>query len=327
MSVSPKSADLEPLQLAVCGSGRWGQTLMRNIAAFPDLELAAVISARPSVPGDAAHGVQVFTNWQTAVSVMHLDGILLALSPDRQPDIAEQIIEAGVPLFLEKPLALDGKSAERLMRAAKRCGFVGLVDHLHVFAPEFQELVRQLRSSGPVRAITSVSGNRGPHREAWSVCWDWAPHDVAMVLTVMQTVPVAVSARVVARVEEAGQMFENVRLILTFADGAVAEITTGNAFDGRRRDFRAGTDDLSLLYTESPENVRSLVTGRGEERLPVQVESIPPLEVALTEFAARLRQGAGGEADLALGADVVRVLCAAESSMTDGVTASVESAA
>jgi predicted dehydrogenase len=324
MTVSSEPADTAPLKLAVCGSGRWGQTLMRNITAAPDLELAAIISTRSSIPDEITHGAPVFGDWRTAVSRMNLDGILLALPPDRQPVIAEQIMQSGLPLFLEKPLALNDEAANRLVEAARNWGFVGLVDHLHLFAPEFQELVRQVRSRGAVRAITSVSGNRGPYRDSWSVCWDWAPHDVAMVLTIMESVPVSVSARIVDRTGEGEQVFENVRLTLTFANGAIADITTGNAFDGRRREFAVGVDDISLLYTETPGNEWSLVMGRGDDMQPVRVETVPPLAAALTEFAARVRQGEGGNSDLVLGAKVVRVLSAAESSIAAGVAVSVD---
>lgn len=330
MTVSSEPADTGPLaatgplKLAVCGSGRWARTLMRNIAAAPDLELAAVISARATIPEDVTHGAPVFGDWRMAASSMDLDGIMLALSPEHQPAVAEKIMASGLPLFLEKPLALNNEAAERLVQAAGDSGFVGLVDHLHLFAPEFRELVRQVRNRGAVCGITSVSGNRGPYRDSWSVCWDWAPHDVAMVLTVMESVPDSVSARVVEQIEDGGRTFMNVRLTLTFANGAVADITTGNAFDGRRREFTVAIDDFTLSYTESPDNERSLVMGHGDDAQPVPVESVPPLTAALTEFAVRIRQRAGGESDLVLGANVVRVISAAELSISKGVPVPLE---
>ena len=110
-------------------------------------------------------GVPVFANWQAASSTIKLDGIVLALSPDRQPVIAEEIIAAGLLLFLVKPLALNNEAALSLVKAAADFGIVGLVDHLHLRSPEFQELVRQVRHRGTVGAIKAISGNRGPARE------------------------------------------------------------------------------------------------------------------------------------------------------------------
>ena len=309
------SAETRPLKLAVCGAGRWGQVMMRNIASSQDLVLAAVISSRAAFPNDISFGAPVFRDWRAANSRQDLDGIVLALPPDRQPAIAQEIIEAGLPLFLEKPLALSNEAAARLVKAANTFGFVGLVDHLHLFSPEFGELVRQVRNRGRARAITAVSGNRGPGRDSWPILWDWAPHDVAMVLTVMEAAPVSVSAAIVERATDGAQALENVRLKLEFAGGAVADITTGNAFDRRCREFVVSIDDTSLSYAESPENERSLVIMQGDDAHPVQVDSIAPLTAALAEFAMRIRRGTGGDTDLALGAEVVRVLSAAEESM------------
>jgi len=318
------SADVRPLKLAVCGSGRWGQVIMRNIASSPDLVLAAVVSSRPSLPDSLSFGAPVFADWRAAHSRVGLDGIVLALPPDCQAEIASDIIEAGLPLFMEKPLALSNDAVQRLIQAADTFGFVGLVDHLHLFSPEFRELVRQVRDRGDVCAITAISGNRGPGRDSWSVLWDWAPHDVAMVLTVMETVPVSVSAAIVERAADGAQALENVSLKLEFADGTVANITTGNAFDRRCREFVVCIGDTTLTYAESADNERSLLILQGDDAQPACVDSIAPLTAALAEFAIRIRRGVGGDSDLALGAEVVRVLSAAEESMKRGAAVSLK---
>jgi predicted dehydrogenase len=249
---------------------------------------------------------------------------VLALPPDRQAAVAEEIVEAGLPLLLEKPLALDYEAALRILTAADNFGFIGLVDHLHLFAPEFQELVRQVRHRGVVRAISAISGNRGPGRDSWSVLWDWAPHDVAMMLKVVQASPVSVSATIVDCASDGTQVLENVRLVFEFADGMVTDITTGNAFYGRCREFTVSVDETTLSYVESPENQRSLVVAHGEDKQTVRVDSIAPLTAALAEFATRIRSGVGGEEDLALGAEVVRILCAANMSLRRGMAISIE---
>ena len=324
MTLSSKSDNRRPLKMAVCGSGRWGRTLMSNIVALPNLELAAVISARTSLPPTLTLGAPVFDDWQTAAENVDLDGILLALPPARQPTVAEQIIKSGIPLFLEKPLALKDEAANRLARIAEDQGFIGLVDHLHLFAPEFRKLVRVARSRGEIRGITSVSGNRGPHRDSWSACWDWAPHDVSMALTVMDSVPTSVVAQIVDRAEDGGIVFENIRLIMTFSNGTVADITTGNAFDSRRREFSVALEDFTILYSESSESERALVMGHGSNMRPVQVDSVPPLTSSLMEFASRVRQGKGGDTDLALGVNVVRILSAAELSISKGLSVAID---
>ena len=311
-AVTPTGSEI--LNLAVIGAGRWGRTLIRTIGLMPDLRLAAVISSS-SVVAEIEAGVPVFTDWREAVQTVPVDGIVLAVPPDRQPDIAEPIIASGMPVFLEKPLALDRAQATRLLDAARQYGFTGLVNHLHLFTSEFCELIRRARQSGPVRAIETVSGGRGPHRMRWSACWDWGPHDVAMTLIAMADTPETVSAEIVDRVEEGGRILENYRLVLTFENGGSARIYTGNAFAKRQRSFRVTLGDQDLVYTEAENHTRSLAIERQTDKISVPVASVAPLNAALAVFAERVRSKTGGLADLELGAQIVDVLAAAHESV------------
>jgi len=310
--VTPTGSEI--LNLAVIGTGRWGRTLIRTIDLMPDLRLTAVIRSPPPVAAFEA-GVPVFTDWRQAVRKVPVDGIVLAVPPDRQSEIAEPIIASGMPVFLEKPLALDRAEAARLLDAARQYGFTGLVNHLHLFTSEFHELIRRARLSGPVRGIETVSGGPGPHRMRWSACWDWGPHDVAMTLIAMADTPETVSAEIVDRVEKDGRIQENYRVVMTFENGASARIFTGNAFAKRQRSFRVTLDDQDLVYTEFENHTRSLAIERRTDKISVPVASVAPLNAALAVFAERVRSKTGGLADLKLGAQIVDVLAAAHDSV------------
>jgi hypothetical protein len=70
-----------------------------------------------------------------------------------------------------------------------------------------------------------------------------------------------------------------------------------------------------------------LAMGRGNDARAVQVKSVPPLTAALKVFSGRVRRGVGGQADLALGSQVVRVISAAERAISEGVAVSIDQAA
>ena len=73
-----------------------------------------------------------------------------------------------------------------------------------------------------------------------------------------------------------------------------------------------------------PRNERSLLILQGADEQTIRVDSIAPLTAALAEFAMRIRRGIGGDSDLALGGEVVRVLSAAEESMRRGSAVSLK---
>jgi predicted dehydrogenase len=316
MSLSAASAGSErDLSLALIGAGHWGSTLMRAIEAHQGLALAAVIVSKPAKGVPGAQSVPIFATWQEAARNLPLDGFVLTLPPDRQPEIAEQIITNGFPAFLEKPLALSRDAAARLLAAGRQFDFIGVVDHIHLFAAEFAELCRRLPQGETVLSIETVSGNRGPYSNRWTSCWEWAPHDIAMCLAVMGGMPASVTARIVRSIVDNGKVFENYEIDLDFGQRGQACITTGNAFDTPCREFRVSSGDASLIYAESADRVRSLVRESGGRREKITVESVPPLDAALDEFADRIRRKTIGINDLELGACVVDICAAAHESV------------
>ena len=305
------------LNLAVVGTGRWGKTLMRVIATRPGLALAAAISSNTGSGASPDETVPVFPEWRGAAEALAIDGFVMALPPDRQPEIATQLLAEGFPVFLEKPLALNRADARRMLDAARISGFTGVVDHIHLFADEFRELCRRIPPDGAGLIIETVSGNRGPFRERWTSCWDWAPHDIAMCLVVMKASPQTVTARVVQSVEEDGHVLENYRIELDFGTRGQAVVTTGNAFDGHCREFRFRDGDTSLIYGENSDRTRSLVEERAGRVDTIAVDSVPPLDRALSVFADRIRKKASNLEDLEIGVQVVNICAAAHESVLD----------
>lgn len=315
MTASAEQVDDRRFNLAVIGTGRWGSTMMRAIDTHSALSVAAVITSKPVFAQTKISGIPVFPSWQDAAAALSIDGFVLAVPPDVQPGIAEQLIAAGFPVFLEKPLALTSQAAAGLLAASRKHGFIGVVDHIHLFAREFQELCHRLPAGGGFRVIEAVSGNRGPVRDRWTPCWDWAPHDIAMCLVVMGEMPSTVKAIIVRDFEENGGRFQNYEIELDFEQKGQAHIVTGNAFDGHYREFRGHVNGTSLVYAETAERVRSLVVEHGDRMETVPVTSALPLSAALTVFADRISQQSGGLEDLQRGVDVVNICAAAHESI------------
>jgi predicted dehydrogenase len=316
--------DERDLNIAVVGTGRWAKTLMRAIGAGAGLTVAAAISSGSSAVDTVDDSIPVFPTWQAAVETLSIDGFVIAVPPDIQPAIAGQIIAAGFPVFLEKPLALKRDAARRLLAVAKSTGFTGLVDHIHLFAPEFVELCQRLSSDQGAREIKAVSGNKGPYRNRWTACWDWAPHDIAMCLAVMGSAPHSVKAGIVRSIEHEGRVYKNYEISLDFGRRGQAVILTGNAFDSHCREFQVQSGDATLTYAESVDHQRSLIVERAGHAEPVGMESTPPLDAALEDFGHRVRHKSDGIEDLERGVLVVEICAAAHESVDRGASVSIE---
>src|SRR5262249_44800670 len=150
-------------------------------------------------------------------------------------------LAAGLAVLVEKPMALDVGSAERLSRAVAATGGVLVVDHVRLFSPAYRALRGLVADAGPITRIDGVTGNP-PGADAMSPLWDLAPHDCAMALDLVGEAPISVGA-----VDAAGA----VRVELGFAGGATASCTVGNRFDRKQRRFEVRCGRATFVYDEA----------------------------------------------------------------------------
>ncbi|MEZ6126683.1 MAG: Gfo/Idh/MocA family oxidoreductase [Planctomycetaceae bacterium] len=129
---------MKSLRMAVVGVGSLGQHHAAKLAGFDDVELVGVAD-----PGEQ-HGRLVAdrcdTAWYRSARQLpdDLDGVVIATPTKFHPEAASQFLEAGIPTFVEKPLAASLSEARQLMDLANRHGAILQVGHIERFNPAFQ---------------------------------------------------------------------------------------------------------------------------------------------------------------------------------------------
>jgi len=93
----------EPLRIALVGSGSMGRNHARVIATGPRTELAAVID--PHEESGRAVAGQYDSSWRPDLDgIGSFDAVVIAAATEAHKDLASQVIDAGLPLLVEKPL-------------------------------------------------------------------------------------------------------------------------------------------------------------------------------------------------------------------------------
>jgi len=264
------------LRLGLVGAGAWGRNYIRTIAGIPEIRLARVATR----------------DWRELLRASDIDGVIVAVPPAAQPEIALAAIEAGRPLLLEKPLALSVDAAQRIVAAAAERSVFVMVDHVHLFHPAFEALKRAAAERGPVLAIEAAAGGPG-QRPGVPALWDWGPHDVAMCIDLLGAAPEAVEA---ARLESRP---ERLQLGLRFAGGITASIDLHMREKHRR--FAVRLASQTLVYDAAP---------------PADAAELP-LARAVRAFAAAVAAGSTSLASAELGVAVVRTLTRCEERLAE----------
>ena len=208
------------LPVAVIGVGHLGKEHARILASLPEAELVGVVdpdlAQAEAVAGRV--GTRAYADFRPLLR--QIRGAVVAAPTAHHHAVALRLLEAGVPVLVEKPLASTFEQGLDIVQAARRSGTVVQVGHIERFNPAFEEL-----KALPIRpryisaerhgGFTGRSGDVG-------VVLDLMIHDLDLVL--------ALAGSPVLRVEAIGAALlggneDMAQARVTFADGCVADLS------------------------------------------------------------------------------------------------------
>lgn len=188
------------LKVGVVGCGYWGPNLIRNFRALPDCTLKVMCdvsqdrlkhlkSLYPEVKGE--------TNYQHMLNGAGLDAVAIATSVRYHYPMAKASLLAGKHTFIEKPMASSAAECEELVQIAREKGLVLMVGHTFLYSPAVRR-IKEIVDKGDVGEIRYISARRlnlGLFQKDINVAWDLAPHDISIILHIMQELPESVNCR------------------------------------------------------------------------------------------------------------------------------------
>lgn len=179
------------LSVALFGLGRWGQNILRTLSSLPDCTVSIVCDPNETtadiVKSIAPHATPtIYHNWEQVLADKSFDAAIIATPVSTHATIALPCLKKGISVFVEKPITTNLGDAQTLATAAQMSGAKIFVGHIHLYNPCYHAIKQHLPSLGPLRYILCEGGNNGPYRSDMSALWDWAPHDIALLLDVFQ---------------------------------------------------------------------------------------------------------------------------------------------
>jgi predicted dehydrogenase len=147
--------------LAIVGLGFWGQNLVGAVQGTSSLvRFSLGVARRPDAFQEfaARRGLRILDTYDEALSAPDIDGIVLA-TPDRLHP--QQVIEAAnarKPVLVEKPFALDRKSADAAIAEARKHDVLVAFAHNRRFLPAVTEM-RERIAADRIGRILHIEGN------------------------------------------------------------------------------------------------------------------------------------------------------------------------
>jgi predicted dehydrogenase len=124
-----------------------------------------------------------------------LDAVVIATPVSTHYKMAKASLMAGKHTFIEKPMAATSSECEELIEIAQAKGLVLMVGHTFLYSAPVRK-IKELVDSGDIGEIRYISSRRlnlGLFQKDINVAWDLAPHDISIVLYIMQDSPLSVN--------------------------------------------------------------------------------------------------------------------------------------
>ena len=208
------------LNVGVVGCGYWGPNLIRNFRALRDcnLKMMCDLSEERLLHLKSLYPeVEAVTDYNGMLASGGLDAVVIATAVRTHFPMAKAALMAGKHTFIEKPMASSSKECEELVEIAEKKGLVLMVGHTFLYSPAVRKIkeIVEWGDIGDIRYICARRLNLGLYQKDINVAWDLAPHDISIILHVMEETPLSIncrgSAHVTPGVEDVTTMCLNFR--------------------------------------------------------------------------------------------------------------------
>jgi len=211
-----------PLRAAVAGAGQIGRLHARVINESDAVNLVAIVDPDPAAEKVAQlSGARWLASVEQLLESEQIDFCVVAVPTSEHASVATALVDAGVAVLIEKPIAADAASATELLEAARRQSVVLAVGHVERFNPAVRELERRLeqRELGRVFQVHARRLSPFPSRvRDAGVALDLATHDLD-IMSRLGGSPVRISAEIDSRTGEGRE--DLIAAVLRYDSGVI----------------------------------------------------------------------------------------------------------
>ena len=281
------------LNIALVGCGKWGKNIARNLHQMGvlnciyDLNQKLSEKVRQEYKLPAVELNDIFKD-------QNIKAIVIASPAITHNNLAFETLNYNKDLFIEKPFCLSLHDAQKLSDLATNSNRVLMVGHLLNYHNAFIKM-KELIKNGKIGVPQNIRANRlalGAIRSEESVIYDLSAHDISMILSITEELPIDVSVQSIHHHNNIGP--DAISVKLSFSKGVTALINSDWMCPYKEHKFSViGTkgslifDDTKtwsekLLYNPSFVTSKNVIVSSPIEKIKIQENE--PLKSELKEF-------------------------------------------
>jgi predicted dehydrogenase len=276
----------DKIRVAVVGAGVFGRHHLRILSLSPEAQLAGVVDVDPGRASSAAaeYKCPAFSSLDELAG--QADAAVVAVPTSAHSQVGCTLLEHGMDVLVEKPIAADHASAQRLVETAERNGRILQVGHLEHYNPAVVALKKIVHI--PLFFEIHRLSLPGPRSLDVDVVLDLMIHDLDIVLDLVGAMPEDIQAAGISVLSEKADI-ANVRL--AFPGGCIANLTASRVSTERVRKLRLFQPHqyISLDYQKQEAAAFTVSDQKqiGFQMLPVAKDE--PLRLEVKSFLESVR--------------------------------------
>lgn len=173
--------------IAVVGTGYWGKNHLRvfkELMAENKIESLVIcdIDEKKSKKFSKIFNVDYEKDYRNLLKAPNIEGVSIVTPSKTHYKIAKDFMEAGKDVMVEKPMTMNSREAEQLVKVAEKNDRILMVGHIFRHHPAMKELKKRLdrRDFGKIYYLNSTRSAFGVPRKDMGVLFALAIHDVDM---------------------------------------------------------------------------------------------------------------------------------------------------
>jgi predicted dehydrogenase len=325
------------ITVAVVGAGAWGRNHIRVFSEIPNVRLKYICdsdSSKLTSIQKAFPKSQVVDKLTPILQDQEVRGVVVASSAISHYSLSKEILLADKDVLVEKPMALNAKDAEEMLEIGKKRRRILMVGHLLIYHPVIDRLKSMVVSGelGKVHYIYTQRVNLGVIRQDENALLSFAPHDLSIILYLLDEEPSSVSAHGESYIQKG---IEDVVFVsLRFPDGKMANIHLSWLDPHKMRKITIVGSKKMLVFDDMESSEKLKIYDKGVGNLSYEtygeylslrfgditipnIRMVEPLRAEAEHFIHCIESRKGPKTSGQDGLKVVKILMAAQKSLKE----------
>jgi len=328
------------INIAIIGCGYWGPNLIRNFNSLSEctVKYACDIDEDRLVHMKSLYShIETTKDFNQVITDPDIDAVAIATPVRFHFEMARKSLKAGKHTFIEKPMASSVSECKELVELAESKDLTIMVGHTFLYSQPIRKIKKIVHSGelGEIQYISARRLNLGLFQKDINVAWDLAPHDISIILYILEDIPVSVNCQGKAHIHPDIEDVTN--MTLDFSNGGFATIQSSWLDPNKVREMTFVGSKKMLVYDDTEPNEKIKIYDKRVEAPPhydtfadfhysyhygdmysPYIKQIEPLKIETETFLNCIKNGNKSESCGHEALKVVQILEAASESIKRG---------